>query len=39
MTVGALTVYDMVKGVEKGVRVESIALLGKTGGRSGDWHR
>jgi cyclic pyranopterin phosphate synthase len=38
-SVGALTVYDMVKGVEKGVTVEQVALLDKTGGRSGDWHR
>jgi len=37
-SVGALTVYDMVKGVEKGVRVESIELLDKTGGKS-DFHR
>jgi cyclic pyranopterin phosphate synthase len=38
-SVGALTVYDMVKGVEKGVVVEEVALLDKTGGKSGDWHR
>jgi cyclic pyranopterin phosphate synthase len=37
-SVGALTVYDMVKGVEKGVVVERVALLDKTGGKSGDWH-
>jgi cyclic pyranopterin phosphate synthase len=34
--VAALTVYDMVKGLERGVRVESIVLLEKSGGRS-DW--
>ena len=34
--VAALTVYDMVKGVERGVRVEQIVLLEKTGGRS-EW--
>jgi cyclic pyranopterin phosphate synthase len=34
----ALTVYDMVKGVERGVTIERISLLEKTGGRS-DWHR
>ena len=38
-SVAALTVYDMVKGVEKGVVVEEVALLDKTGGKSGDWHR
>ena len=37
-SVGALTVYDMVKGVEKGVVIESVRLLDKTGGKSGDWH-
>jgi cyclic pyranopterin phosphate synthase len=34
--VAALTVYDMVKGVERGVRIEEILLLEKTGGRL-DW--
>jgi cyclic pyranopterin phosphate synthase len=37
--IGALTVYDMVKGIEKGVVVERIELLEKTGGASGDWRR
>jgi cyclic pyranopterin phosphate synthase len=37
--VAALTVYDMVKGLERGVRVESIELIEKTGGRSGSWTR
>jgi cyclic pyranopterin phosphate synthase len=37
-TVGALTVYDMVKGVERGVRIEAVELLDKTGGKQ-DWHR
>jgi cyclic pyranopterin phosphate synthase len=37
--VAALTVYDMVKGVEKGVEIRSLRLLSKTGGKSGDWHR
>jgi cyclic pyranopterin phosphate synthase len=35
--VAALTVYDMVKGVERGVEIEQVVLLEKTGGRS-DWH-
>jgi molybdenum cofactor biosynthesis enzyme len=34
--VAALTVYDMVKGLERGVAVEAVVLLEKTGGRS-DW--
>lgn len=37
--VAALTVYDMVKGLERGVRIERIELLEKTGGRSGTWRR
>jgi cyclic pyranopterin phosphate synthase len=36
--VAALTVYDMVKGIERGVVVEQVVLLEKTGGRS-DWRR
>jgi len=36
---GALCVYDMVKGMEKGVVVEQIELLAKSGGRSGTWRR
>lgn len=35
----ALTVYDMCKGAEKGIVVGPIALVSKTGGRSGDWKR
>jgi cyclic pyranopterin phosphate synthase len=38
-TIAALTVYDMVKGLEKGVEVTSVHLIAKTGGRSGDWRR
>jgi cyclic pyranopterin phosphate synthase len=37
--VAALTVYDMVKGLERGVEVGQVALLEKSGGRSGDWSR
>ena len=36
--VAALTVYDMVKGVERGVEVGEVALLEKSGGRE-DWRR
>ena len=38
-SVAALTVYDMVKGVERGASITSIELLQKSGGRSGDWRR
>jgi cyclic pyranopterin phosphate synthase len=37
--VAALTVYDMVKSVDRTAEVRSIRLLEKTGGRSGEWHR
>jgi cyclic pyranopterin monophosphate synthase len=37
--VAALTVYDMVKGLERGVRIERVQLLEKSGGRSGTWRR
>jgi cyclic pyranopterin monophosphate synthase len=33
----ALALYDMVKGVQRDVRVEDLRLLAKRGGRSGDW--
>jgi cyclic pyranopterin phosphate synthase len=38
-SVAALTIYDMVKGVEKGVEIRSVRLVSKTGGKSGDWTR
>jgi cyclic pyranopterin phosphate synthase len=38
-SVAALTVYDMVKGIERGAQIESVALLEKSGGRSGEWRR
>ncbi len=38
-TVAALTVYDMVKGIERGAVIEEVALLEKSGGRSGHWRR
>jgi cyclic pyranopterin phosphate synthase len=37
--VAALTVYDMIKGLEKGVSIEAIELVSKTGGKSGEWRR
>jgi cyclic pyranopterin monophosphate synthase len=36
--VAALTVYDMVKGLERGVSIEAVELLEKSGGRH-DWRR
>jgi cyclic pyranopterin monophosphate synthase len=37
-SVAALTVYDMVKGLERGVEIAEVVLLEKTGGKS-DWSR
>ena len=38
-SVAALTVYDMVKGIERGASIGAVELLEKSGGRSGHWHR
>jgi cyclic pyranopterin phosphate synthase len=37
--VAGLTLIDMVKALEKGVTIEHVRLLAKSGGRSGDWRR
>jgi len=37
-SVAALTIYDMCKSVDKGIVIESVRLLEKTGGKSGDYH-
>ena len=37
--VAALTVYDMCKAVEKGIRIADVQLEEKAGGKSGDWKR
>jgi cyclic pyranopterin phosphate synthase len=34
---GLLTIYDMCKAVDRGMRLERIALLEKKGGKSGHW--
>lgn len=38
-SVGLLTVYDMLKAVDKGIVIESVRLLRKEGGKSGIWER
>jgi hypothetical protein len=35
----ALTIYDMVKGVERGVEILSVRLAETRGGRTGEWRR
>jgi len=36
-TVGLLTIYDMCKAVDRGMRIENVRLLEKAGGKSGHW--
>jgi cyclic pyranopterin phosphate synthase len=38
-SVAALTIYDMTKALDKGIRIREIMLLSKSGGKSGDFHR
>ena len=38
-SIAALTVYDMCKAASKGIVIERVRLLEKTGGKSGDWER
>jgi cyclic pyranopterin monophosphate synthase len=37
VTVAALTIYDMVKGTERGASIEGVRLVHKAGGRTGEW--
>jgi cyclic pyranopterin phosphate synthase len=37
VAVACLTIYDMAKAVDRGMRIEGIRLLAKSGGRSGTW--
>jgi cyclic pyranopterin phosphate synthase len=39
VSVGCLTVYDMVKAVDREMVIEGIRLISKTGGTRGDWRR
>jgi len=38
-SIGALAIYDMVKGIDRAARIASVELLAKSGGRSGEWRR
>ena len=38
VSVAALTIYDMAKAVERGMVIDSVRLLEKRGGKSGEWH-
>ena len=37
VSVAALTIYDMCKGLDKGITIRDVRLLSKTGGKSSDW--
>jgi len=37
-SIGLLTIYDMLKAIDRGMRIEGIRLLEKRGGKSGHWH-
>ena len=37
VSIACLTIYDMVKAAERGMRIEGIRLLHKSGGKSGEW--
>ncbi|QYH36731.1 cyclic pyranopterin monophosphate synthase MoaC [Salinibacterium sp. M195] len=39
VSVAALAIIDMVKGMDKSVQIENVRLLAKSGGRSGEWLR
>ena len=38
VAVAALTVYDMCKAIDRGMRIEDVRLVAKSGGKSGDWN-
>jgi cyclic pyranopterin phosphate synthase len=37
VAVACLTIYDMAKAIDRGMRIESVRLIEKSGGKSGDW--
>ena len=39
VAVAALTVYDMLKAIDRGITIDAIGLVLKAGGRSGEWRR
>jgi cyclic pyranopterin phosphate synthase len=39
VSVACLTIYDMLKAVDRGMRIEGVELVAKQGGKSGDWRR
>ena len=39
VSVACLTIYDMLKAVDRGMRIEGVELVEKRGGKSGEWRR
>jgi cyclic pyranopterin phosphate synthase len=37
--IGAVALYDMIKGIDRGAVIDGVRLLEKSGGRSGEWRR
>ncbi len=39
VSVACLTIYDMLKAVDRGMRIDGVELVAKSCGKSGDWRR
>ena len=39
VSVACLTIYDMLKAIDRGMAIEAVELVAKSGGKSGDWQR
>ena len=39
LSISRLTIYDMCKGIDKGMEIKNISLIKKTGGKSGIWKK
>lgn len=39
VSVSCLTIYDMLKAIDRGITIEAVELVAKSGGRSGEWRR
>ena len=39
VSVACLTIYDMLKAIDRGMAIEAVELVAKSGGKSGDWRR
>jgi cyclic pyranopterin monophosphate synthase len=37
--IGAIALYDMIKGIDRGAEISTVRLMAKRGGKSGDWSR